>query len=77
MRLRLFERIGRLVGWRFGSQGDPNGRSWDSRATGTEASGRHRRRVGGGQPGDRAAARIAARPQALPPLQPPTGLPSR
>jgi len=40
MRLRLLERLGRLVGWRFGSQGDRNSRSRDSRAAGAEASGR-------------------------------------
>ena len=77
MRLRLFERLGRLVGWRFGSQGDRNGRSRDSRAAGAEASGRHRRNAGGGQARDRAAAGIAARSQVPPPLQPPAGLPRR
>jgi len=77
MRVRLLERLGRLVGWRFGSQGDRNGRSRDSRAAGAEASGRHRRNAGSGQPRDRATAGIAARSQAPPPLQPPAGLPRR
>ncbi len=76
MRLRLFERLGRLVGWRFGSQGDRDGRSRDSRAAGAEASGRHRRNAVNGQARDRAAAGIAARSQA-PPLQPSAGLPRR
>ena len=74
MRLRLFERLGRLVGWLFGSQGEPNGRSRDPRAAGAEASGRHRRNVGGSQSRDRST---AARSQAPPPLQPPAGLPRR
>jgi hypothetical protein len=74
MRLRLLERLGRLVGWRFGSQGDRNSRSRDSRAAGAEASGRHRRNAG---PRDRATAGIVARSQAPPPLQPPAGLPRR
>ena len=50
MRLRLFERLGRLVGWRPGSQGDGSGRSGDSRADGAEAGGRHRRNTGAGPP---------------------------
>ena len=61
MRLRLFERLGRLVGWRFGSQGD--GRSRDTRTAGTEAGGRHRRNVDR----DRVAAGAAARSQVAPP----------
>ena len=77
MRLRLLERLGRLVGWRFGSQGDRNGRSRDTRTAGTEASGRHRKHAGSGQADDRATAGIAARSQAPPPLQPPAGLPRR
>jgi hypothetical protein len=76
MRLRLTERLGRLVGWLFGSPGDRDGRSGDFRAAGAEASGRHRRNAGGGQPRDRATAGVAARSQA-PPLQPPAGLPRR
>ncbi len=59
MRLRLLERLGRLVGWRFGSQGDRDGRSRDSRAAGTEASGRHRRNVAGNQHDDRAVVGVA------------------
>jgi hypothetical protein len=80
MRLRLFERLGRLVSWRFGSQGDRDGRSRDSRATGAEASGRHRRNAVGDQSRDRAVAAVAARgqpPAQPPPLQPPAGLPRR
>jgi hypothetical protein len=82
MRFRIFERLGRLVGWRFGSQGDRNGRSGDSRTAGAEASGRHRKHAGSGQARDRATAGIAARSQAPPPLQPPppqppAGLPRR
>jgi hypothetical protein len=77
MRLRIFERLGRLVGWRFGSPGDRNGKPRDFRAAGAEASGRHRRNAGSGQPSDRAPAGIAARSQAPPPLQPPAGLPRR
>lgn len=77
MRLRLFERLGRLVGWRFGSQSDRDGRSRDSRAAGAEAGGRHRRNAVNGQARDRAAAGIAARSQAPPPLQPPAALPRR
>jgi hypothetical protein len=77
MRFRIFERLGRLVGWRFGSQGDRNDRSRDSRITGAEANGRHRRNAGGGQARDPAAAGIAARAQVSPPLQPPAGLPRR
>ena len=74
MRLRLFERLGRLVGWLFGAQGESNGRSRDPRTAGAEASGRHRRNAVGSQPRDRAT---AARSQAPPPLQPPAGLPPR
>ncbi len=77
MRLRLLERLGRLVGWRFGSQGDRNGRSRDSRTAGAEASGRHRRNAGAVGARDRATAGIEARSQAPPPLQPPAGLPRR
>ena len=53
MRLRLFERLGRLVGWRPGSQDEGSGRPGDSRADGTDVGGRHRRNVaaGTGQPG--------------------------
>jgi len=65
MRIRLFELLGRLVHWRFGSQGDQ----------GTESVGRHRRSAPPSQPNGRPAARAAPRPQAPPPLQPPAGLP--
>ena len=75
MRLRLFERLGRLVGWLFDSQGD--NRSRGTRSAGTEASGRHRRNVGGGQQRDRAAVATGARSAAAPPLQPPAVLPRR
>jgi hypothetical protein len=76
MRLRLLERLGRLIGWRFGSQGD--GRSRDTRTAGAEAGGRHRRNAGH----DRVAAGTATRSQAAPPLpppplQPPASLPRR
>jgi len=66
MRLRLFELVGRLVGWRSGSRGDQ---------TGAEPVGRHRRSVG--QPNGRVAAGTVPRSQAPPPLQPPAGLPRR
>ena len=77
MRLRLFERLGRLVGWRPGSQGDGGGKSGDSRADGAEFGGRHRRNTGArsGQPWPPAAS-PRQRPQ-TPPLQPPAGLPRR
>jgi hypothetical protein len=75
MRLRLFELLGRLVGWRFGSQGDGSGGSRAPRA-GTDAVGRHRRSVG--PPTDRADAGAPPRSRAVPPpLQPPAGLPRR
>jgi len=77
MLLRLFERLGRLVGWRFGSQGERDGRSRDSRTAGAEASGRHRRNSAGGQTRDREVAAVSARSQPRPPLQPPAGLPRR
>ena len=53
MRLRLFERLGRLVGWRPGWQGAGSGRPGDSRADGADAGGRHRRGAGASQPGRR------------------------
>ena len=67
MRLRLFERLGRLVGWLFGAQSDSNGRSRDPRTAGAEASGRHRRNAGGSQsarPRDRGALAGPAAPAA-------------
>ena len=66
MRLRLFELVGRLVGWRFRSRGEQ---------TGAEPVGRHRRNAG--QPNGRVAAGTVPRSQAPPPLQPPAGLPRR
>ena len=66
MRLRLFELVSRLVGWRFGSRDDQ---------TGAEPVGRHRRSAG--QPNGRVAAGTVPRSQAPPPLQPPAGLPRR
>jgi hypothetical protein len=77
MRLRLFERLGRLVGWRFGSQGDGNGSPRDSRAARADASGRHRRNAVAGQPPGRAVTPPRGPGAALPPLQPPAGLPTR
>jgi hypothetical protein len=79
MLLRLFERLGRLVGWRFGSQGEREGGSRNSRAAGAEASGRHRRNIGGPPRAHAAAGSTvgAARSPAPPPLQPPAGLPRR
>jgi hypothetical protein len=89
MRVRLFERLGRLVGWRFGWWGTGDGRARDSRAAGPEASGRHRRGTGSGPPRSRATAETAtaltrSSPGNPPPLlprsmngQPPAGLPRR
>ena len=70
MRLRLFERLGRLAGWRFGSRGVGSGGSRDARAVGSEASGRHRRNAASPPPSTAAGA-------AVPPMQPPAGLPRR
>ncbi|MGH3266615.1 MAG: hypothetical protein ACRDNS_32045, partial [Trebonia sp.] len=86
MRLRLFERLARLVGWRFGAQGEPDGRSRNSRTAGAEASGRHRRNLGGRRGGDHDLAGVAATPTTvarttmprttLPPTAlPPTAMP--
>jgi hypothetical protein len=75
MRLRLFERLGRLVGWRFGSPGDGSGRPPDPRAARADASGRHRRNAAVSQPPGRAA--TLTREPAAPPLPPPAGLPKR
>lgn len=76
MRLRLMERLGRLVGWRFGSQRDAKGRG-DPRVAVTDAGGRHRRNPGPAQPAGRGAAATAVHETPLPPLQPPAGLPKR
>ncbi len=65
MRLRLFERLGRLVGWRPGSQGPGSGRPGDSGADGADAGGRHRRNAVGaatGQPPSQAASLRPAAP---------------
>ncbi len=76
MRLRLFERLGRLVSWRFGSQRAGTGAPGNPRSAGPEAGGRHRRHSGRSQPQNRVAGGPRA-PQAVPPLQPPAGLPRR
>ena len=76
MRLRLFERLGRLVSWRFGSQRARAGGPGKPRATGPEGGGRHRRNVGRAQPQNRVAPASRAS-AATPPLQPPAGLPRR
>jgi hypothetical protein len=77
MRLRLFERLGRLVSWRFGSPRPGNGGPRSPRAGGPEAGGRHRRNTGRAQPQSQAAAGSRAPRAPGPPLQPPAGLPSR
>jgi hypothetical protein len=77
MRLRLFERLGRLVGWRPGSQGGGGGRSGDSRADGTEFGGRHRRSTGAGSGQPWPPVASARQRSEMPPLQPPAGLPRR
>jgi hypothetical protein len=77
MRLRLFERLGRLVAWRPGWQGASSGRQGDSRADGPDAGGRHRRNAGPGtgQPSPQAA---SPRPRSsAPAMQPPAGLAKR
>jgi hypothetical protein len=76
MRLRLFERLGRLVSWRPGWQGAGSGRPGDSRGDGADAGGRHRRNAGAasGQAPPPPAGR--QRPSA-PAMQPPAGLATR
>jgi hypothetical protein len=77
MRLRLFERLGRLVAWRPGRPGAGRGRPGDSRADGPDAGGRHRRNAGPGtgQPSPQAA---SLRPRSsAPAMQPPAGLAKR
>jgi hypothetical protein len=76
MRLRLFERLGRLAGWRFGSRGDGSGGSRGSRAVSPEASGRHRKNAASPPPAQ-AAVTAAAPGAAAQPMQPPAGLPRR
>jgi len=73
MRLRLFERLGRLVGWRPGSQGDGT----DPRTCGTDAGGRHRRNTGHLPPSAQARTADTRRRPALPPMQPPARLQKR
>jgi hypothetical protein len=76
MRLRLMERLRRLVGWRFGSQRNGNGRGDTGNAL-ADVGGRHRRSAAGGpRPGRRPVA-AAGRETSPPPLQPPAGLPKR
>jgi len=86
MRLRLFEWLGRIVGWRLGSQGDDSGSQWDPHSAGMEAGGKHRRNTGSGtgQPRTWAAAQgtqsqgtQSRSPVPALPLQPPAGLPRR
>src|ERR1700678_2612472 len=77
MRLRLFERLGRLVSWRPRWQGAGSGGPADPRGDGGDAAGAHRGNAGGGtgQPAVRAASR-RQRPSA-PAMQPPAGLANR
>jgi hypothetical protein len=77
MRLRLFERLGRLVSWRFGSQRAGNGGPRKPRAAGPEVGGKHRRNAGRAQPQNRVARGPRASQPAAPSLQPPAGLPRR
>jgi hypothetical protein len=77
MRLRLFERLGRLVSWRFGSQRAGNGGPRNPRTAGPEVGGRHRRNAGRAQPQNRVAGGARAPQAGAPPLQPPAGLPRR
>jgi hypothetical protein len=76
MRLRLMERLRRLVGWRFGSQRNGNGRGDPGNAL-TDVGGRHRRNGSGGPRPGRRPAVAAGRDTPPPPLQPPAGLPKR
>ena len=77
MRLRLFERLGRLVSWRFGSRSGSNGRSGAPRAADAEASGRHRKNAGQARQPNRAVTGSGAPEPAAHALQPPAGLPRR
>ena len=82
MRLRLFERLGRLVSWRPGWPGAGGGRPGDSRGDGADVGGRHRRSVGAGpwRPPPRAAQPPPPAGRQRPPapaMQPPAGLPRR
>src|ERR1700722_11969967 len=73
MRLRLFERLGRLVAWRPGRPGAGRGRPGDSRADGPDAGGRHRRNAGAGtgQPSPQAGGPRSR--SSAPAMQPPAG----
>ncbi len=77
MRLRLFERLGRLVSWRPGSQGAGGGKPGDSRADGTDAGGRHRRNTSADVGAPPPPASSPGQRTAAPALQPPAGLPRR
>jgi hypothetical protein len=83
MRLRLFEWLGRIVGWRLGSQGEGSGsgRSRDLHSAGAESGGKHRRSTGSGtgQPRTWTAAQGTGSRPPVPalPVQPPAGLPRR
>jgi hypothetical protein len=82
MRVRLFERLGRLVSWRPGWRGPGSGEPADPRGDGGDAVGRHRRNAGRGtwQPTAQTAqsaqtAQTARRGRQRPPaMQPPAGL---
>ena len=75
MRLRLFERLGRLVSWRPGWQGA--GRPGDSRTDGADAGGRHRRSAGAATGPSSPTAASPRQRSSAPALQPPAGLPKR
>jgi hypothetical protein len=77
MRLRLFERLGRLVSWRPRWQGPGSGGPADPRGDGGDVGGRHRRNAGGGT--GQQAAQAASRRQrpSAPAMQPPAGLQNR
>jgi len=81
MRLRLFEWLGRIVGWRLGSQGEGSGSPRDPHSVGAEAGGKHRRNTGSGagQPRTWASAQGTENRPPMPvlPIQPPAGLKSR
>ena len=79
MRLRLFERLGRLVSWRPGWRGVGSGWPRDSRGDGADAGGRHRRGADGGtgQPPAAAPPQASRRRPPAPAIQPPAGLPRR
>jgi hypothetical protein len=78
MRVRLFERLGRLVSWRPGWRGPGSGGAADPRGDGGDAGGRHRRNAVRGT-GQSAAAQTASRRQrpSAPAMQPPAGLQNR